>query len=368
MSPERCTPQKRRKVGMSPDVEAAFMEARGKIKERAEANRNRSIERQLAECVECDPLTATQLTVTDLIVAEEPVKAGLAKVGRAKRQSKGEASGLVPDRHQQADFFVADLVDYAMKDDQATMEAPVFSLATKTDKKLWRWTSSDGKKTVEVAPGFYGRATQHDKDVLIYCTSQLVASLNAGKRPPRVVRFTAYDFFVATNRNTRRDDYERLRDTLNRLAGTQITTNIVTGKSREAKGFGVIDSWKVVQKSPDDTRMVAIEVKLSDWLFQAIESKEVLTINRDYFALRKPVERRLYEIARKHVGLQPFWEIGIEALRDKCGSTVARLRQFRGDLEEIIEGDTLPDYRLTLQVAGKACKARFKRKSVDKSA
>lgn len=276
---------------------------------------------------------------------------------RAKQRQKSDVSGLsglLPDRHQQADFFVADLVDYAMKDDQATMEAPVFSLSTREDKKLWRWTSSDGNKTVDVAPGFYGRATQHDKDVLIYCTSQLVASLNAGKKPPRVVRFTAYDFLVATNRNTRGDDYERLRDTLNRLAGTQITTNIVTGKSRAAKGFGIIDSWEMVEKSPDDSRMVAVEVKLSDWLFNAINAKEVLTISRDYFRLRKPLERRLYEIARKHVGQQGLWEIGIEALRDKCGSTVARLRQFRGELEKIIAADTLPEYRLTLTDVGKA--------------
>lgn len=271
-----------------------------------------------------------------------------------KARLKREADGSLPGRHKQPDFFVADLVDYAMKDDQATMEAPVFSLSTREDKKLWRWTSSDGKKTVDVAPGFYGRATQHDKDLVIYCTSQLIAALNAGKKPPRVVRFTAYDFLVATNRPTGGVGYERMREALNRLAGTQITTNIVTGKSRSAKGFGIIDSWDVVEKSPTDDRMVAVEVKLSDWLFNAINAKEVLTINRDYFRLRKPLERRLYEIARKHVGQQGLWEIGIEALRDKCGSTVARLRQFRGELEKIIEADTLPDYRLTLADDGKA--------------
>lgn len=274
---------------------------------------------------------------------------------REKARLKREADGLLLDRHKQSDFFVADLVDYAIKDDQATMEAPVFSLSTRDDKKPWRWTSSDGKKTVDVAPGLYGRATQHDKDLVIYCTSQLIAALNAGKKPPRVVRFTAYDFLVATNRPTCGAGYERMRDALNRLAGTQITTNIVTGsKSRLAKGFGIIDSWGVIEKSPTDDRMVSVEVKLSDWLFNAINAKEVLTINRDYFRLRKPLERRLYEIARKHVGQQVFWEIGIEALRDKCGSTVARLRQFRGELEKIIEADTLPDYRLTLTDDGKA--------------
>ncbi len=267
---------------------------------------------------------------------------------RKKAKLLNKERDLLPDRHRQPDFFVANLVSYAMKDDQATMEAPIFSLSTREDKKLWTWTSSDGKKTVDVAPGFYGRATQHDKDVLIYCTSQLVASINAGKKPSQIIRFTAYDFLIATNRATRGDDYERLRDTLNRLAGTRITTNIVTGNKRAAKGFGIIDSWEIVEKSSHDTRMVAIEVKLSDWLFNAINAKEVLTINRNYFRLRKPLERRLYEIARKHVGHQGLWEIGIISLRDKCGSTVSRLRQFKGELIKIIQSDTLPDYRITL--------------------
>ena len=85
----------------------------------------------------------------------------------------------------------------------------------------------------------------------------------------------------------------------------------------------------------------------------------------------------MYEIARKHVGQQGLWEIGIEALRDKCGSTVARLRQFRGELEKITKSDTLPDYRLTLTADSKVCfytrdvqqlvKRISKPKSVDKS-
>ena len=85
---------------------------------------------------------------------------------------------------------------------------------------------------------------------------------------------------------------------------------------------------------------------LSDIISRA---KEVLTISPDYFTLRKPLERRLYEIARKHVGKQASWEIGLEALREKCGSTVARLRQFAGELEKIIQADTLPDYSMELQ-------------------
>lgn len=247
------------------------------------------------------------------------------------------------------DFFVANFVDCAVKDDQATMEAPMFSLSTKQDMTSWKWTSTDGKKTVVVDPGKTGRATIHDKDILIYCISRLVAAINEGKKPSRLVRFTAYDYLKATNRATRGDDYDRFKEALNRLSGTRVTTNVETGKTRHAKGFGFINGWEIIEKSEKDDRMVAVEIELSLWIYRAIAAKEVLTISPNYFALRKPLERRLYEIARKHVGKQASWEIGVEALRDKCGSTVARLRQFAGELEKIIEADTLPDYLMELQ-------------------
>src|SRR3546814_14851429 len=68
-------------------------------------------------------------------------------------------------------------------------------------------------------------------------------------------------------------------------------------------------------------RMQEVEVRLSDWVFNAIRSNEVLTLNRQYFRLRKPLERRLYEIARKHCG----WpgkavKFGLDTLQRKCGS------------------------------------------------
>ena len=37
---------------------------------------------------------------------------------------------LLPDRYPTADFFVADIFDAAPKDDVASMEHPMFSLAT----------------------------------------------------------------------------------------------------------------------------------------------------------------------------------------------------------------------------------------------
>lgn len=287
-----------------------------------------------------------KLSSAEWLAAKTAEAAARAKAAAPAPESVPE---LELDETKPLDFFVANFTDCAVKDDQATMEAPMFSLSTKQDMTSWKWTSTDGKKTVIVDPGKTGRATIHDKDILIYCISRLVAAINEGKKPSRLVRFTAYDYLKATNRPTRGGDYDRFKEALNRLSGTRVTTNVETGKTRHAKGFGFINGWEIIEKSEKDNSMIAVEVELSLWIYRAIAAKEVLTISPNYFALRKPLERRLYEIARKHVGKQASWEISIEALREKCGSTVARLRQFAGELEKIIEADTLPDYLMELR-------------------
>ena len=132
---------------------------------------------------------------------------------------------------------------------------------------------------------------------------------------------------------------------MERLRGTSIKTNIQTGGERVKEGFGIVDTWKIIEKSPDDDRMIGVEVTLSKWLFNAVQAHEVLTISNDYFRLRKPLERRLYELARKHCGHQPDFKITVELLCEKCGSQ-GTIREFRRMLKEIVEDDLLPDYTL----------------------
>lgn len=262
---------------------------------------------------------------------------------------EGSKSGLIRVRHPNRDFFLADLFDYALKDDGASMEAPIFTLATKPDLSIWTWTSKDGNKSIKVAPSVLGRATQFDKDVLIYVVSQLTEALNRGREDAqnRTVRFTVYDYLVTTNRGVGGDDYRRLQEAFERLAGTRITTDIKTGGERVKEGFGIIDSWRVIEKSRDDERMIAVEITLSRWLYNAVQAFEVLTIHPDYFRLRKPLARRLYELARKHCGHQTSWAIGLDLLREKSGSK-STLREFRRAVRAIEADDTLPEYRIVV--------------------
>ena len=260
-----------------------------------------------------------------------------------------KGGGLLKVRHPNRDFFLADLFDYAMKDDGVSMEAPIFTLSTKPDLSIWEWHSKDGAKHIKVAPSVLGRASQHDKDILIYIVSQLIEGINIGRDDARnrTVRFTVYDFLVTTNRDTSGAGYQRLHEAFERLRGTTITTDIRTGGTRVREGFGIIDRWKIIEKSPTDERMIAVEVTLSEWLYNAVQAFEVLTIHPDYFRLRKPLARRLYEIARKHCGHQAQWTIGLHLLQEKSGSK-SSIREFRRALRLIEDDNSLPEYRFTL--------------------
>lgn len=254
----------------------------------------------------------------------------------------GQAASL-----ETRDFFVCDFLGVAPKHDLASMEHPIFSLSTRPDRRILNYVHNSAEITV--TPSVKGRATIFDADILIFCISQLMAALNAGKATSRTLTLTAHDLLQATRRETSGDSYRRLRDAFERLAGTRITTNITTGPKENPQeittGFGLIESWEIVRHTRAG-RMVSVSVTLSEWLYRAVLSKSVLTLNGAYFSLRKPLERRLYELSRKHCGRQREWRVSVETLLKKSGSTSPR-RVFRAMLREIIKADTLPDYILT---------------------
>lgn len=248
-------------------------------------------------------------------------------------------------------MFVCDIFDAAPKGDSASMEHPIFSLATKPDTKTRTYESPDGKAFVKVTPSVEGLATVMDRDILIYCISQIMAGLNQGREISKTLRIRAYDMQLATNRGTDGRGYEQLRAALERLRGTSISTNITTGGHEQWENFGLIDKSRIVRETREG-RMQELEITLSDWVFNAIKGKEVLTLNRRYFQLRKPLERRLYELARKHCGQQDTWQIGLEKLHLKTGSS-STPKEFKRMLLAIIEADRehdhMPDYRFELE-------------------
>lgn len=196
-------------------------------------------------------------------------------------------------------------------------------------------------------PSGRGLPTIFDKDILIFCISQLMHKKNRGEKIGKRVRFTARELLVATNRPTNNLGYNRLEHAFQRLRGTTFTSNIETGNKIETRIFGLIDEGGFVRTADESFRLDYCEIVLSDWLMRAIEADEVVTITNDYFRLRRPLERRLYEIARKHCGNQKKWHIGLAKLQEKTGSN-APLKKFRLNLRQIIADDHTPFYRMEL--------------------
>lgn len=268
-------------------------------------------------------------------------------------------SPLLPDRHPQMIFFTADIFDnLPVKDDTASMEHPVYSLSTKRDLRALEYENNG--VSVKISPSYdHGLPTIFDKDILLYCGSILMEQINIAIRkaetlgretytlPPKTIRFSAHDLLVTTNRPTCGNGYRRLKEAFDRLTSCYITTNIKTNKRNIHKGFHILENFDVIEKSSVNRRMVRLEVTLSDWFYNSFIGMEVLTINRKYFQLRKPIERRIYELARKHCGSQVKFKISIDKLHEKTGS-ISPLKNFRFYLRKIIETNHLPDYQLYL--------------------
>jgi len=260
-------------------------------------------------------------------------------------QGRGGEVALLPQRHPNHDLFICDVLDAIPKDDMASMEHPIFSLATKPDTRILRYEHKN--VVVEIAPSVRGLATINDKDILIYCVSQLMAKKNAGEPLAQTLHLNAHDLLVWTNRETSGDSYRRLKEAFERLSGTRITTNIKAGGEEITEGFGLIESWRVIRETKSG-RMSEMRVRLSDWVYKIIQGSEVLTLNRDYFRLRKPTDRRIYELARKHCGEQDEWKISLELLHKKTGAS-SHHREFKSMVRELVVQDHLPDYQVALE-------------------
>lgn len=247
-------------------------------------------------------------------------------------------------------FFVDPQLEVILKSEVQSMEHPVYSLSKTPDFGVAKYEHNGN--WLEITPSIKGRATIYDKDVLLYVTSHLVRAINEGKPVSPYVRLTAHDFLRFAQRGSGGKSYELLRDSFTRLSGTRIQTNIKTAETEEFTSFGIIENAKIVRETREG-RMLEVELKLSDWVFSAIDTSQVLTLHPDYFRLRRPLERRLYELARKHCGYQPRWQISIEHCMKKAGSK-GPLKEFRRALREIVAESSVnehfPDY--TVEIDG----------------
>lgn len=253
----------------------------------------------------------------------------------------------MPMSDNQVDLFLGSLIDTPLKDDRALMEYPFFAI--EKQPQMEKFVYGDGRVTITVSPGEKGRATIYDKDLLIYCATYINSRIEQGLPVDRTIRCSAYDILRTTGRDVGSTDYKKLFDALFRLRSTTILTNIESDGKKEHHGFGWIDNYSIIERDVAGRKVaVGVEITINQWMFRAlVRDRRVLTISKDYFKLTMGLERRLYELARKHCGSQPEWKIGLERLREKSGSK-SSLRHFKSYLQQIIKRDSIPDYSIAL--------------------
>ena len=254
-----------------------------------------------------------------------------------------------PKGHRQFDLFVPYLSDLPLRDQRETMERPFFSLSKRKRIKPIEYTSPDGAVWVKVeGMPAYGMATIWDADILIWAASTLIEMKGQGQNDlPRTLHFHPYDLLKAIQRDVGGDQYKRLKEALERLKGTVISTNIRGDKKSKRAMFGWLDKWEeVTDQETGQTK--GMNLTLSDWVYEGIVTEGgVLAVHPDYFLLTGGLERCLYRIARKHAGSQAHgWRCSASTLHEKTGSD-SPLKKFTFMLRQIIKADELPEYHLT---------------------
>jgi plasmid replication initiation protein len=209
----------------------------------------------------------------------------------------------------------------------------------------------DGKVRIEVTgTEKYGVANIWDAELVIYIASIIQDKINKGEAVSNAVSFTAHDFFRVVGTKPNGSAYDRLEESLVRLKGTMIRTNIETGGEGEDKGFGWLNDYSLQYRRGRNGEKVlkAIQVELCNWLFRAIvKDRRMLTYDPRYFKLG-PLEKRLYEIARAHCGNQNGFKINLLKLHRRIGTTMEP-RFFKAELVKMAKRkNQLPDYGFML--------------------
>jgi plasmid replication initiation protein len=252
----------------------------------------------------------------------------------------------------QFDLFLPTIVDLKFRDQKDTMERPFFSLSKSKRMKPIEYGNENDGIFVTVQPHQeFGMATIWDADILIWAASVLCDMKNRGANDiPRELKFQPHDLLKAIGRGTGGKDYLQLKDSLERLKATVVTTNIRAKRGQKTTMFSWIDQWDdLVDAQTKESRGMTLTV--SDWFYRGVtEDGGVLSIDPAYFSITGGRERWLYRVARKHAGGNGAngFAISMPVLFDKSGAE-GTYRRFKFEILRIIARNDLPGFSLAIQ-------------------
>jgi plasmid replication initiation protein len=105
---------------------------------------------------------------------------------------------LLSAKHDKGDLFICDVADAVLKDLIPQMEHPFYSLSKKPETAIRRYEHNGN--WLQIIPSVKGLATIYDKDILIYCISQLMNKQKRNEPIGRRIHNTSYDLLRFTIR------------------------------------------------------------------------------------------------------------------------------------------------------------------------
>jgi plasmid replication initiation protein len=273
----------------------------------------------------------------------------------AKRQPAflaPEAQGVEQSPLQLDMFFpLLGIAEVSLRDVGVMMERPFFALSKRRIKPI-TYRSEDGRVSIEVTGNarYGGLATIFDADILIGLASavrfgmarrQNDMSRNVHILPSELLRLMGWD--------TGGHGYARLCAALDRLQSTTVKTNLMVSDRQREQTFSWISEWRQVTDR-NDGRSYGMVVVMSDWFWDVVSNpKNLLLVDRRYFALTSGIARWLYRLGRKHSGNNPEgFRIRFSTLKEKSG-TESPSRVFYSYLRDVIEENELPGLHLKVE-------------------
>jgi plasmid replication initiation protein len=225
-------------------------------------------------------------------------------------------------------------------------KVPTFDSSIDDDENYgfeWESINENGysKSIRALSSAKYGMPTIYDKNILVFVTSCIVqlkdiAKKNKEKFQGRKIRFIAAQFFKVFKQSDGGQSYKRILVGLKRLRHTSYETNV---KHKNIQIFDDFQFFEKVRIVKVKNKYSYVEVTISEWLLDAINKNQFLTLNSDYTNL-PPIPKRIYEVARKHCGNQATTTIGFDKFERKINASSSKeLRRNINNPEK-----TIPDY------------------------
>jgi len=247
---------------------------------------------------------------------------------------------MVAEHHKRNPRCIQDILAY-----------PYFTLTKQKRTKPMRFFNEEQNVRIEIhGIEINGIANIHDADLLLWFSAEVRRHYEKTGQITHRIFYNPRKMLVEIGRGKGGMQINRLQESLERLVSTYVRTTVRTEHQKGKGGFHWLDYWKGSQDNKTGEPKNLWSVGMSEWLIQGIiQDTNILTLHPGYYSLTSGLEKRLYQIARKHAGKQNFGAMmTMETLYKKTGSS-ENTRKFAYKVRTIArEEGALLDYNISV--------------------